>query len=106
MTLLLSVLIEGVVAAGYGLWRSKPLRPLLLAVIAANAFTQFLLWIALTLNPEHYLPTLFAAEAVIWLIEAAFLFVVPGARLGLAESLLLSLVMNLASFGIGWFLPV
>lgn len=106
MTLLLSVLIEGCLAAGYGLWRRKPVGPMLLAVVAANAFTQLLLWIALTLNPEHYLPTLFSAEAVIWLIEVPFLFAFPGTQLGLSESLLLSLVMNLASFGIGWFLPV
>jgi hypothetical protein len=105
-TLLLSILIECTLAAGYSFWRTKPLGPLLLALIAANALTQLMLWAALSLNPGHYLATLLAAELLIWLVEAPILYYFPGARLRAGEALLLSLVMNLASFGIGWFLPV
>jgi len=105
-TLLLSILIEGAILVGYGRWRKRPAGRLALALIAANVLTQMLLWTALGLNPGHYLPTLFSAEVVIWLIEGVILYVFPGAQLGPTEALLLSLVMNIVSFGIGWFLPV
>ncbi len=49
---------------------------------------------------------LFVAEFWIWIIEGLVLFFIPHNRLRLSEALKLSLVMNLASFTIGWSLSV
>jgi hypothetical protein len=105
-TLLLSILIEGIIVAGYSLWRRRPLWRLLLALLAANILTQLLLWIALDLIPGRYLATLFGAESLIWLIEGVCLYIFPGTQIKLGDALGLSLIMNLASFGVGWFLPI
>ena len=37
--------------------------------------------------------------------ESAWLYFFPGTQLSRREALLLSLVMNLASFGLGWMMP-
>jgi len=68
--------------------------------------TQSALWLALTLFYRAYLPTLLLAEAIIWLIEAAILRLVCATQLSWSGALVLSLGINLLSFGIGWLLPV
>jgi hypothetical protein len=65
-----------------------------------------LLWALLSFFLGHYLITLFVTEVFIWLIESAFLHLFPGTQLGWLAALMLSLGMNLASFWVGWFLPV
>ena len=105
-TLAITVLVEGAVVAGYAIWRKKPLKHLLFSSLCANLFTQSILWVVLYLFPHHYLTTLFIAEICIWGIEAFILYLYRFNRLKLREAMLLSLVMNLASFGIGWLLPV
>jgi hypothetical protein len=79
---------------------------ILAASVLANLLTQSLLWGVLNLFPGHYLITLFVAEIFIWSLESAILRYFPGTRLAWREALALSLGMNLASFWIGWFLPV
>jgi hypothetical protein len=106
ITLPLTILIEGIVICGFALWQKKPLGRLLAASVVANILTQSMLWGALMLFPHAYLLTLFTMEFLIWLIESAILRYFPAAQLTWREALLLSLGMNLASFGIGWFLPV
>lgn len=104
--LITSILIEGIIVAGYALWHRKPLKHLLFSSTCANLVTQSLLWLLLNLFPNHYLTTLFIAEVSIWGIEGAILHFYRPNRLGLRQALALSLVMNLTSFAIGWFLPV
>lgn len=106
VTLSLTVLIEAIIACGFALWRKKPLGRILAASVVANILTQSMLWGALKLFPHAYLLTLFTMEFFIWLIESALIRYFPGTQLTWREALLLSLGMNLASFGIGWFLPV
>jgi hypothetical protein len=106
LSLLATILIEGVVIIGYARWRKKPAGRLFLIGVLANLLTQSLLWGALYLFPTQYLAALFTAEGCIVVIESAILHCVPGARLPGFEALGLSLAMNLTSFGIGWFLPV
>ena len=105
-TLLFTIVIECVVVVGYCVWRTKPTAPILLTSIFANVITQSLLWIGLNLFFQYYLITLFIAEILIWVIESVLLHLYLANQLDLKESALLSLMMNLTSFGIGWFLPV
>lgn len=105
-SLLVTILIEGVIVLVYALWKGKPVGRLLLTSLLANILTQSMLWAALNFFFAHYLTALIITEIFIWLIEGAFLRLFPGNRLGWREAILLSLAMNLASFGFGWLLPV
>ncbi len=104
--LLITIIAEGAVVIGYCGWRKKPLRPVLLTSLCANLITQSLLWIVLNLFFGHYLMALLVAEILIWAIESVLLYSLPANRLRFSEASLLSLMMNLVSFGLGWFLPV
>ncbi len=106
LTLPLTILIEGLMAGGFALWQKKTVINLLVASLFANLLTQSLLWGVLRLFPGHYLLALFSTEFLIWLLESAMLYYFPGTRLTWNEALSLNLGMNLASLGIGWFLPV
>ena len=90
----------------YALWRKKPLWSLLLTSILVNVLTQSILWLVLILSYNHYLAFLTIVEILVWMIESLFLYAVPSNQLTLAEAGLLSLVMNISSLAIGWFLPV
>ena len=99
-------MVEGVVVICYALWRKKPVQSLLLTSILANMITQSMLRMALILFYRQYLLTLAVAEILVWMIESLFLYAIPSNRLTLAEAALLSLLMNLASLAVGWFLPL
>jgi hypothetical protein len=105
-TLAITILVESAVVASYAIWRKKPLYHLLFSSICVNLLTQVFLWVVLNLFPQGYLITLFIAEICIWGIEAFVLYRYRSNRLTLREAMLLSLMMNLASFSIGWLLPV
>jgi len=106
LTLAITLLVEGIIVTGYSLWRQKPLGPILFTSILANLITQSLLWIVLNLFFQHYLIGLIAAEVFIWIIESLLFYCIPANRLRLPEAIFLSLSMNLASFALGWFLPI
>ena len=106
LTLWITILIEGAIAAGYSLWHGKPLVLILLTSIFANILTQSLLCIGLILFFQHYRVILFIAEILIWGIESMLLYRIRKNQLDLKESASLSLMMNLASFGLGCFLPM
>ena len=105
-TLLVTLLMESVIVLGYCGWRNKRFQPILLTSIGINLFTQSLLWLTLNLFFRQYLTALLVSEFFIWLVECVLLHSIPANRLRFSEALLLSLGMNLVSFGIGWFLPV
>ena len=105
-TVLITLLLEGAVALGYCVWRKRPIQPLLFSTICINLLTQSLLWILLSLFFRQYLITLIVTEFFIWIVEGGLLYFIRANRLRFGDALLLSLGMNLASFGIGWFLPV
>jgi hypothetical protein len=106
VTLLITLLIESVIVIGYSLWGKKPAQPILFTSICGNLTTQLMLWIALSIFFQTYLPTLLIAEILIWIIESLLLASIPANHLHLKEAILLSLGMNLSSFALGWFLPV
>jgi hypothetical protein len=105
-TLVITIIVEGVVVFVYSIWREKPFRPILFTSIVANLITQSLLWIVLKLFFGYYLIALFVAETLIWIIESFLLYRLPANQLRLKEAAFLSLSMNLASFALGWFLPI
>jgi hypothetical protein len=78
----------------------------LFSSICINLLTQSLLWIVLNLFFRQYLITLIIAEFFIWVLEGSLLYFIRANRLRFGNALLLSLGMNLVSFGIGWFLPI
>lgn len=106
LTLLITIVIETIVVIGYCTWQGKPRLPVVYTSIAANLLTQSLLRIALLIFFRYYLATLLVAEGLIWIVESLLLYFVPANRLYFREALFLSLGMNLASFGIGWGLPL
>ena len=106
ITLSITILVESSVVVGYSFWRKKPLVHLLLSSILANLFTQSLLWVTLNIFPNHYLTTLLITEICIVGIEGFILYLYKYNQLKPGEAMLLSLSMNLASFTIGWFLPI
>lgn len=105
-TLLITAFVEGVIGIGYSLWQKKPVAAILITSVFANLITQALLWVALAVFFQHYLATLLISEALIWMIESFLLYSIPANRLRFRAAILLSLVMNLSSFALGWFLPV
>jgi Flp pilus assembly protein TadB len=105
-TLVITIVIESLVALGYCRWRRKPLSPILLTSFFANIATQSLLWTVVNIFYQHYLVTLLIAELVIWLLESIALYYVRRNQLSFPEAASLSLSMNVASFAAGWFMPV
>ena len=105
-TLLITMLVEAGVVTAYCLGRRKPPGTLLLTSLCGNLVTQTLLWVLLNLLFSGYLLVLLAAEVFIWILESLLLYVVPANRLRFREAVLLGLVMNLASFMLGWILPI
>lgn len=65
-----------------------------------------MLWLVLSVFFRYYATALFIAEVLIWLIESVLLSLPVKNSLKWNDALCLSLVMNLVSFGVGWFLPV
>ena len=106
LTLIITIIIEGIIAAGYCIWHKKPLGPILVTSVLANLITQSFLWIGLSVFFSHYLAVLGIAEILIWIIEAVLIYLIPYNQLRFADAILLSLLLNAISFGIGWFLPI
>ena len=106
VTLLITIIVESAVALVYSIWRKKIFRPIFLTSILANLITQSFLWIVLELFFQHYLVVLWSAEILIWIIESLLLYRFSANQLRFHEAVLLGLAMNLASFGLGWFLPI
>ena len=106
VTLLITILVEGIVAIGYSFWRRKSVYPILLTSICGNLITQPLLWLVLKLFFRYYVMTLMVAELFIWSMESILLYSVSANRLRFVNAIFLGLGMNLSSFALGWFLPV
>jgi biotin transporter BioY len=103
---IITILVEGTLVAFYALWQRKPLKQLFFSCLCVNLFTQSILWVVLNCFPGYYLVTLTITEICIVGMEAIILFLYRYNQLKLREAILLSLAMNLTSFGIGWISPV
>ena len=105
-TLSITLLVEGVVCLGYTIRWRKPSGSIFITSIFINLITQSILWVALSLFYQHYLAVLLIAEILIWVLEGYLLYGLRFNQLKIREAFVLSLMMNLSSFGAGWFLPV
>jgi hypothetical protein len=107
--LLATLAIEMPIAVAYILWRRRPAVVLLTVVWTMNVITRSLLSFAvIAFFPRmggYSLRWILFAELLIWIIEAAYLTLAMRKEARFGEALLLSLVLNGASFGIGWLLP-
>lgn len=101
-----TIIIEGLVCLGYSIRNKKPVLSIFITSVLANLITQSLLWSVLNIFFKHYLLTLIIAEILIWLIESLIFYGFRANQLNMKEALFFSLIINLYSFGIGWFLPI
>jgi hypothetical protein len=106
LTLVVTIILEGLVISGYSCWYRKPVQSLVLTSICGNLLTQFFLWVVLNVFFRHYLIALALTEILIWAVESILLYSVPANQLQFKDAVLLGLSMNLVSFTLGWFLPI
>ncbi|HSL29555.1 MAG TPA: hypothetical protein VK900_10180 [Anaerolineales bacterium] len=106
LTLLITLIVESPIAAGYAFWRRKPLLSILVTSVCGNLITQSLLWLTLNIFFDWYLAVLILAEVLIWILEGLLFYSVPMNQLHIAQAMVVSLLMNTASLALGWFLPV
>lgn len=104
-TLLVTILIEGSVVLLFCAIKKKPVGSTLLASLVVNLFTQTILWVWLGIFHRFYIAALLIAEIFVWVIEGLLMSKISSGRLNYQDAFGLSFYMNLASFGIGLFLP-
>lgn len=104
-TLLVTILIEGSVVLLFCAIKKKTVGSILLASFVVNLFTQTILWVWLGIFHRFYISALLIAEIFVWLIEGLLMGKLSNGKLNYQAAFGLSLYMNLASFGIGLFLP-
>jgi hypothetical protein len=104
--ILITLVLELSIVLGYALWRKRPVIFLLTVALLMNLFTWIPFRIILgSLSTAQYLAGSIVGEVIIWLAEAGFLAFALRKRAPFWEVLVLSLVLNLASLGIGLLLP-
>jgi hypothetical protein len=104
--LVVTLVVEIILALAYALWRKRPRTKLLTVVLMMNLITQPALWVFLRnyAGGSPFWP-LAIGEVIVWLIEGGILGLALRKQAKFPETLALSLVLNLASFGIGLLLP-
>jgi len=108
LALSLTIVVEGLIVLAYAAATGLRIPHWLAYVVLANLVTQPALWYLMGLLPADiaYVPALTAAESVVWVAEAGLLRLLAGGRLGVGHALMLSLVLNVASCGVGLLLPL
>ena len=87
--------------------RKFALLPTLALLSLANIITQFALWAALnTIKTGNALSLTIGLEIIIWGVETLIFYLPQRKIVKFKEAALLSLVLNLVSFGIGLLLPI
>ncbi|RPI30538.1 MAG: hypothetical protein EHM70_13655 [Chloroflexota bacterium] len=99
LALAVTVAIEGVLVLVYTAWQKKPMAGLFTTVLYLNLFTHPTLELAMnSLAPNGSWLVLLLAEVVVWLVEAGVLLLAQRKTISARHALLLSLVLNAASF--------
>ena len=98
--------IELVLGWLYANWRNRRKRVLLTMILVANVVTGLALYTTLTaVLTDFSWGSLMIGEGLIWLVEAAVLYLPMRKSIRLSEAFLVSLVLNAVSFGVGLLLP-
>jgi len=103
--LAVTILVELVLGVIYVLWRRRPRLPALLTILLMNLVTQPAVWLLSKTMRGATCAATWVLEAGVCLLEAWILYRVLRKTVKFSETLLLSLALNLASFGIGLLLP-
>jgi hypothetical protein len=108
LALLATIAIEGFVALVYAVVRGERVSRWLTNVLLVNLVTHPVLWSVMGRQSSSlsYLSILAVAEAGVWLVEAALLWLLGGGRVAWKKALVLSFVLNGVSLGVGLMLPV
>jgi hypothetical protein len=102
-----TLILELVLGSVYAIWRKHPLILVLTVILLLDLITQPALWLTASGFSGHYsISLVLFSELVVWLVEAGGLFAALRKRIGFGEALIVSLVLNAASFGIGLLLPL
>ena len=108
MALLATIAIEGFLALVYAAVRGEGVSRWLTNVLLVNLVSHPALWFAMgrQSGDVSYVSVLAVAETGVWLVEAAMLWLLGGGRVAWKKALILSLVLNGVSLGVGLVLPV
>jgi hypothetical protein len=105
--LIITLVVELLLGAGYALWRKRPVDVILTVILLLNLITQPVLWVTISafsgLSPVFLIVF---AELAVWLIEAGGLYLSQRNSMPFREALWVSLALNAASFIVGGLLPV
>ncbi len=102
-----TLLVELILGVVYAIWRKLPKALFLTVLLLLNLITQPALWLTVSgFSGRYPIFAVLIAEMVVWLAEAAGISLALRKRIGFGEALLVSLVLNAASFGIGLLLPL
>jgi len=104
--LLVTLITELAIGLIYVTWRKRPWFSVLLTILLMNMVTQPVLWFLVKELRLSLCIWVYVLEVIVWLVEARILYIVLRKSARFSETLLLSLAMNLASFGIGLLLPL
>ena len=104
--LAVTIIVELLVGVIYLLWRKRPWLPVLLTILLINMLTQPVVWLVVKNMRLTLCAGTYVLELIVCLLEAWILYRVLRKSVKFSEILLLSLAMNLASFGIGLLFPI
>ena len=104
--LVVTIVVELVVGGIYVLWRKRPWLQVLLTILLMNLVTQPIVWLVVKSMRLTLCAGTYVLELIVVLLEAWILRRVLRKSVNSSETLLLSVAMNLASFGIGLLLPL
>jgi hypothetical protein len=107
LTIPLTAIIELFLGWLYARWKERQKGLVLTLILFANLLTTFWFWSFSTSGGffRYSWSKLFLSEGIVWLVEAIILYVPMRKTLKFGEALLLSLVLNAVSFGVGLLLP-
>jgi hypothetical protein len=105
--LVVTLIVELVLALAYTFWRRWPRTKLLTVVLMMNLITQPALWLFVSVfNGNSTFWLLAIGEVIVWLVESGILAFALRKQAKFWEALALSLALNLTSFGVGLLLPL
>jgi len=105
-SLVTTLAVELSLGALYMGWRKRPALLVLTVILLLNLLTQPALWVTVSgFSGQDPVLAVLISELVIWLVEAGGLVLAQRKTIGFGEALLVSLILNATSFGVGLLPP-